>query len=66
MDTRNRRERARSQARARDGGAPIRAVLASLLSFLLLVAVAPQGGAQEGETPVDLTIAFLDPRIRLR
>jgi hypothetical protein len=34
-------------------------VLASLLSFLLLVAVAPRGGAQEGETPVDLTIAFL-------
>jgi Calcineurin-like phosphoesterase len=59
MDTRDRHERVRSQTRARDGGGPIRAVLASLLSFLLLVAVAPQGGAQQGETPVDLTIAFL-------
>ena len=59
MDTRNRRGRVRSQTRARDGASPLRAVLASLLSFLLLVAVAPQGDAQEGETPVDLTIAFL-------
>jgi hypothetical protein len=37
----------------------MRVALASLLSFLLLVAVAPRGGAVEGATPPDLKIAFL-------
>lgn len=59
MDTRNRRGRDRSQAPARVGARPSRAALASLLSLLLLVVVVPHGRAQVGETPANLTIAFL-------